>query len=161
MPLASFIDLGGGCLHSARDGGVGQAGQAYRRIASFTQRATELGTSHSIVSSAFVPQVGSVAVMGCSVGRGLGSMLSTLTWIRPGWCPLSCRQSTIDWRTVRAICRAGARLEVAMSTLTWVSARPVGPGRWVTVILSEPATVAVSGPGPGGCCLVEIGRAHV
>jgi hypothetical protein len=34
---------------------------------------------------------------------GLGSMLSTLTWIRPGWCPLSCRQSTIDWRTVRAI----------------------------------------------------------
>ena len=83
-------------------------------------------------------------------------MLSTLTWIRPGWCRLSCRQSTIDWRTVRAICRAEARVEVVMSTLTWVSARPVGPGRWVTVMLSESATVAVSGPGPGSCCLVAV-----
>jgi hypothetical protein len=65
---------------------------------------------------------------------GAGSMLSTLTRIRPGWCRLSCRQSTIDWRTERAIWRAGARGEVAMSTLTWVSGRWVGPGRWVIVI---------------------------
>ena len=45
--------------------------------------------------------------------------------------------SMITWGTVRPICRAGAMVEMAMSTLTWVSALPVGPGRWVTVILSE------------------------
>jgi hypothetical protein len=36
MPLACpFIDLGAGCPHPA-DGGVGQAGQAYRLIGFFT-----------------------------------------------------------------------------------------------------------------------------
>jgi hypothetical protein len=50
--------------------GRDQAGQAYRLIASFTQRATGRGTSHSIAGLAFVPHVGSAAVTGCSVGRG-------------------------------------------------------------------------------------------
>src|SRR6476620_8512296 len=35
------------------------------------------------------------------VDGGGGSMLSTLTGMRPGRCRLICRQSMIDWRTER------------------------------------------------------------
>jgi hypothetical protein len=54
--------------HRAQPSGPRSGGPGYRLIASFTQRATERGTSCSIASSAFVPQVGSAASRAARLG---------------------------------------------------------------------------------------------